>query len=89
VSARYERRFAGPANAGLRKLIRESVSAYMCAPSRRRAILSIASTVALTASGRATLEAVADDYCVDTGDFQPRCSCDACCAGNLQRLGAL
>ena len=89
MSARFERRFAGHSNAGLRKLIRESVSGDMCATSRRRAILAIAGTVALTATGRATLSEVADDYCAHVGDYSPRCSCDACYGGNLQALGAL
>ena len=86
-SARYERRFAGTSNAGLRKLIRQAVSADMCAPARRRAILSLASTVALTASGRATLADCAEDYCAHVGDYNPRCSCAACYEGNLARLG--
>ncbi len=59
---RFEQRFEGPDNAGLRKLVREAVAEQPDAASRRRAVLSLARTVALTASGTHTLELVAADY---------------------------
>lgn len=85
-AGKFERRFAGRSNAGLRKRIRESVDATMCADVRRRAILGLADTVALTAAGRATLAAVADDYAAVVEDGNPRCDCDACYRRNVASL---
>lgn len=64
--ARFERRFSGKDNAGLRAEIRRVAVSH--GPSTHtpkeleRAILAIADRVALTASGKHTLGAVAADY---------------------------
>lgn len=86
----YERHFTGPTHAGLRKQIREACDAAMpaCGPRLERIVLGFASTVALDAAGRATLAKVAADYRAAQPDSSPRCDCDACVAGGLQRLGA-
>lgn len=62
MSARFEERFVGPANSGLRKAIREAVAGAEGGEDRRRRVLSLSGVIALTASGRATLADVADDY---------------------------
>jgi hypothetical protein len=77
--ALFDRRFAGPANAGLRASIRYAAATPACGPSQARAVLSLRGTVALTASGKATLEAVAADYAAGPG-YVPGCLCDACAA---------
>jgi len=61
--AKFEKRFEGKDNAGLRAQIRETVKAAR-ADGRdvATAVEAIASRVALTASGRHTLAAVAEDY---------------------------
>ena len=91
MSARFDRRFAGRSNAGLRAEIRRVADGVMpaCGPVVERAVLALSCRIALTALGRATLADVAADYRAANGDYCARCDCDACCAGNLQRLGAL
>lgn len=61
--AKFEKRFAGKDNAGLRAEIRETAK-HAVEENRnvRTAIVAIARRVALSANGRATLELVADDY---------------------------
>lgn len=85
---RFELHFAGQSNAGLRRQIRATVSGHRCGPANSAAILTLARTVALTASGTATLERVAADYATIRPGYQPTCDCAACYAGNLQALGA-
>jgi len=86
----FERRFSGKDNAGLRKAIRDAADGAMpaCGPVVERAVLGLASSVALTVAGKATLAEVAADYRAANGEGSPRCDCDACVAGGLQRLGA-
>jgi len=88
MASRYEKRFEGKDNAGLRAQIREATLGTRCGAANAAAVRALAGTVALTASGQATLEQVAADY----GALFPRgktsCDCDACYAGNRQRLGA-
>jgi hypothetical protein len=66
--AKFEARFEGRDNAGLRDLIRGAVRVASNDPSVHRparihdAVMGVARYVALTASGNATLRAVADDY---------------------------
>ena len=62
MSARFERRFAGASNAGLRAAIRDAVTGADSGAVAAQRVLSLSRTVALTASGRTTLEAVAADY---------------------------
>jgi hypothetical protein len=66
VSARFERRFAGPANAGLRAQIREVVARLPSTDYEgaevEAAILSLRRTVALQAWGLDCLRSVAADY---------------------------
>lgn len=59
---RYEQRFTGKDNAGLREKIRDVVRD---APDPRAAVLSLLGTVALSAHGEAILQLVADDYAGD------------------------
>jgi hypothetical protein len=59
----YERRFAGKDNAGLREEIRSAVQiARDNGEDVARAVEAVGRRVALTASGRHTLAAVAEDY---------------------------
>lgn len=60
---RFESRFAGRANAGLRATIRRAVDG---SDDPSAAVLAIGSRVALTAAGRSTLALVAADYAVVT-----------------------
>lgn len=85
----FERHFAGKDNAGLRKLIRDSLpDVPSCGPRIERAIRgAIEGRIALTAKGHANLELVISDYRAVNGDFNHRCDCDACVAGSLQLLG--
>jgi len=64
IALTHEARFTGPDNAGLRASIRKIVASYDrgSGTSRPDAIRSLAGTVALSASGRATLDLVAADY---------------------------
>lgn len=75
---KFERHFTGAINAGLRAEIRRTVSAERCGAANRTAVLSLAGTVALTASGRACLEAAADDYAAVGGDGKATCECFDC-----------
>lgn len=84
---KFERHFAGRSNAGLRARIRASVGGHRCGPSNAASVIALGGTVALTAAGHHLLLAVADDYRA-VGSARASCDCDACCAGNLQRLGA-
>ena len=61
---KHERHFAGPSNAGLRARIRKAAAGAQpaCADQIERTLRALGSTVALTASGRATLELVIADY---------------------------
>lgn len=87
--AKFEKRFEGRDNAGLRAKIRAIVYEKSCGPLNEQAVLSLRRTVALTASGEATLRQVALDYRRAGGELSRTCDCDACYAGNLQALGAL
>ena len=58
----FEKRFEGKYNAGLRAKIREAVRSNETGEERATAVLSLAGTVALTASGLLTLMRVAGDY---------------------------
>lgn len=87
TTRKYEARFTGKDNAGLRKAIRDSVSGHRCGNANAAAVMSLARTVALTAGGLATLEQVAADYRA-VCESSRTCDCDACYAGNLQLLGA-
>jgi hypothetical protein len=68
--ARYEQRFGGKDNAGLRKLIRKIVRDFDAGEtegtgwsSRGEAVLkAVPTSVSLTAAGQFTLEQVAADY---------------------------
>jgi hypothetical protein len=61
--AKFEKRFAGKDNAGLRAEIRNSVKAAReSGDDVARAVENVGRRVALTASGRHTLAAVAEDY---------------------------
>lgn len=66
MSTKFEQRFAGRDNAGLRARIREQVRSVDEGRSAHDtycdAILALARTVALTPAGLATLRAVAADY---------------------------
>ncbi len=84
----YEHHFLGQSNAGLRAKIRAAASGACCGPANEEAVLAMRDTVALTSTGEASLRACAADYRA-VCDYNPRCGCDACYAGNLQRLGAL
>ena len=88
---KFEQRFEGKNNAGLRKQIREAcerVTGGSCGARYEQAVLDIGARVALTASGKETLTKVAADYRRANGESSPRCDCDSCVAGGLQRLGA-
>lgn len=77
---RFEKRFEGKDNAGLRAKIRAAAQGATpgCAIRVKTAIESLAGTVALTASGREKLTLVADDYAANRKDFDTRCDCDSC-----------
>lgn len=87
--AKFDKRFEGASNAGLRKQIRDAVSGHRCGPANERAVLALGRVVALTAQGQHTLTLVAGDYRHSRGEYEPTCDCDACYAGNSQRLGAI
>jgi hypothetical protein len=59
---KYESRFEGPSNKGLRAKIRKATNEASSCPQAAAAVRSLADVVALTAQGRATLEQVARDY---------------------------
>jgi hypothetical protein len=59
---KFDRRFQGPDNAGLREKIREAAGRGSCGVSKAKAVLVLARTVALTTQGQKTLEEVANDY---------------------------
>jgi hypothetical protein len=83
---KHARHFAGASNAGLRAKIRDATKRAQpaCADQVERTLRALGATVAMTASGRATLELVIADYRATASD---RCDCDACYAGRLQSLG--
>lgn len=88
---KFEQRFEGKSNAGLRKMIREAcgrVTGGSCGARYEQAVLNLGARVALTPAGKETLAKVAADYRRANGESSPRCDCDACVAGGLQRLGA-
>lgn len=85
---KFERHFTGEINRGLRAKIREVVDGSKCGPWNRRAILSLAGTVALTAAGRSTLELVAADYDAVNGRTKPTCDCRDCYEVNLAGVAA-
>lgn len=60
----FERRFCGPGNAGVRARIRGMVDRHAGSPADelRDGIMSLTGEIAFTASGRATLVHVAQDY---------------------------
>lgn len=60
--AKFDRRFGGKSNAGLRAKIRASAKIDGSPDDVERAVLSLARTVALTAAGKRTLTEVAEDY---------------------------
>lgn len=62
ISKKFEARFDGPANKGLRARIRRVTKRYYSNPARASAIRALAGKVALNARGLATLELVARDY---------------------------
>lgn len=86
----FDRHFAGKDNAGVRKQIRDAADGAMpaCGPVVERAVLSLAGTIALTASGKSNLIAAAADYRAARKDWEPRCECDSCTAAGRQLLGA-
>jgi hypothetical protein len=59
---KFERRFEGPSNKGLRAKIRRITNDAGSCPKAAAAVRSLSGTVALTALGRAILEQVARDY---------------------------
>lgn len=59
---KFEMLFEGRTNQGLRKLIRETAARHDTPIERANAIRGLARTVALSYSGRKTLESVAIDY---------------------------
>lgn len=71
---------SGPANAGLRRQIRALVSrSTSCGPQLAREVGWVAGYVALTATGRAGLEALAAQYRTARGDApRPECRCYRC-----------
>ena len=85
--SKIAKRFGGRDNAGLRAKIRGVTESHKCGAANAAAVRGLAKSVALTASGLETLKQVAGDY-AEVGSFKASCDCDACCAGNLQRLGA-
>lgn len=89
MARRFEQRFEGKDNAGLRAEIRRVVSGAYCGPENGRIVRGLANRIALTAAGRSTLDAVAADYEAANASSKATCDCAACYAGNLQRLGAL
>jgi hypothetical protein len=58
---KFERRFEGPINLGLRRMIRAQVKG-LCGCEAAASVRRIGRNVALTAAGAATLELVASDY---------------------------
>jgi hypothetical protein len=60
--AKFERRFQGSDNAGLRAKIRDAAKIDGSPDDVERAVLSLGRTVALTAAGQRTLAEVAEDY---------------------------
>lgn len=61
-SKRFEDRFEGPSNKGLRAMIRRAVAGTKSCPAAAAAVRALAKKVALTAQGAALLELVARDY---------------------------
>lgn len=59
---KFENRFAGTDNAGLRAKISEAVSGTETGEDAATAVLSVGGIVALTAAGQHTLAQVAEDY---------------------------
>lgn len=59
---KFESRFSGASNKGLRAKIRRVANAAGSAPAAAHAVRGLASTVALTAQGRETLALVALDW---------------------------
>jgi hypothetical protein len=62
ASRRFEARFAGPANKGLRARIRRMSREDISTPEMARRVLALAHTIAFTAQGLHTLCEVAHDY---------------------------
>lgn len=86
MARRFESRFVGRDNAGLRARIREVVSGHACGSENARAVRALAGVVGLTASGTATLAEVAEDYAALAASglgYRPSCDCDSCYAVNL------
>ena len=82
----FERAFAGPINAGLRKKIREQVNGAWCGRENSRMVMMLATTIAFTASGLSTLKGVAADYRATNGDYKATCDCDSCVAVSRANL---
>lgn len=59
---KFEARFEGPTNKGLRAKIRKVTGGARSCPRAAAAVRSLAETVTLTAQGLHTLELVARDY---------------------------
>lgn len=83
--AKYERRFAGKDNAGLRAQIRSVVTHERCGQGNAQAVRSLASTVALSAFGKACLEDVAADYALSLAK-PAHCDCCSCSPRKLRLI---
>jgi len=85
--ARYEQRFAGPDNAGLRKAIREEASSALpcCADAMRERVNGLAAMAALTGLGNARLMSCADDYAMNRPNSDCRCGCQKCAAHDFEQ----
>lgn len=73
---KFERRFEGPINIGLRRLIRVHVKG-MCGCEAAAYVRTLAGSVAFTAAGKSTLELVASDY-ASTCKCQGQVKCSHC-----------
>jgi hypothetical protein len=85
--ARYEQRFAGHGNAGLRKAIREAASGALpcCADVMRERVNGLAATAALTELGKTRLMNCADDYAMNRPNRDRRCGCQKCSAHDFEQ----
>ncbi len=86
IKRQFERAFAGPINAGLRKEVRNQVNGAWCGPENARLVMMLAGTIAFTASGLSTLKGVAADYRAVNGDYKATCDCESCVAVSRANL---
>ena len=84
--SKYERRFHGKDNAGLRARIRSVTSPMQCGEANAAAVMRLGRTVALSSFGRQTLAECAADFAVP--GRKRTCDCHECYVANLQLLGA-